>query len=136
MVEKKIIVASGPVIIENGKLLLDRDYKDDFWKFIGGRVKEGESFEERCLKRAKEELNAEVKIIRPLSPLVLWKNPQTGEEMQIILVHWLCNLKNKLELKVGDGIKEFSWIDIKDIKSGKINVAPNVKFLIKKGDIK
>jgi len=130
-----VIIASGPVIVKEGKLLLDKDEKDDFWKFIGGRVREGESFEERCVSRAKEELNADVEIIKPLSPMILWKNPQTGEDMQIILIHWLCKLKNEEDLSRGEGIKEFSWISLDDIKSGELNVAPNVKHLIEKGDI-
>jgi len=135
MVEKTIL-ASGPVIIENGKLLLDKDEKDNFYKFIGGKVKEGETLEERCIKRAKEEINADIEIIRPLSPIVLWENPQTKEPMQIILIHYLSKLKNPRDIKPIFPIKELKWIKIEDIKFGKYVVAPNVKLLIQKGDIK
>jgi len=34
----KSIVASGPVIIQNGKLLVNKDLKDDFYKIPGGTV--------------------------------------------------------------------------------------------------
>jgi len=46
---KKTIIASGPVIIENGKLLVNKDNKDDFYKLPGGTVEEGiEEMEEAC----------------------------------------------------------------------------------------
>ena len=51
------IIASGPVIVEDGKLLLIRDNKDDFYKFPGGRVEDGENFEETCLRETGEEIN-------------------------------------------------------------------------------
>ena len=35
--EKKFIVASGPVIIKDRKLLVSKDSKDDFYKLIGGK---------------------------------------------------------------------------------------------------
>lgn len=131
----KTIIASGPVIIENGKLLLDKDEKDDFYKFIGGRVQEGENFEERAIKRAKEEINAEVDLIKPLHPFLLWKNPQTEEAMTIVLIHYLAKLKNKKDIRPILPIKEIRWLDINEIKKGKHKVAPNIKFLIEKGDI-
>ena len=58
--EGKFIVASGPVIIEQGSLLVSKDNKDDFYKFIGGTVKEGEDLEEACIRQAKEACNAEM----------------------------------------------------------------------------
>ncbi|MFW0837710.1 MAG: NUDIX hydrolase [Candidatus Komeilibacteria bacterium] len=40
---KKIIVASGPVIIENGEVLLNKHGDDKFWKFLGGKVQVSDS---------------------------------------------------------------------------------------------
>ena len=133
----KHIIASGPVVIEDGKLLVNKDDKDDFYKLPGGTVEEGiESLEEACLRETKEENNVDVEIIRPLHPMILWKNPQTGEEMVIVLIHYLCNLKNPEEMKPMPPIQEVKWLDVNEIKEGKYNVAPNIKFLIEKGDIK
>ncbi len=61
-----IIVASGPVIIENGEVLLNKHGDDDFWKFPGGRVElkdiDGEnSLEDACRREAKEENGFEIK---------------------------------------------------------------------------
>jgi ADP-ribose pyrophosphatase YjhB (NUDIX family) len=132
----KYIVASGPVIIEDGKLLVNKDDKDDFYKLPGGTIEEDvESLEEACHRETKEENNAEIEIIKPLNPMILWKNPQTGEKMCILLIHYLATLKNKDEIKPMPPIKEVKWLDIEEIKQDKHNVAPNIKFLIEKGDI-
>ena len=133
----KYIIASGPVIIENGKLLVNKDDKDDFFKLPGGTIEEDvESLEEDCLRETKEEINGDVEIIKPLHPMILWKNPQTNEKMCIVLIHYLAKLKNPKEIKPIEPIKEIQWLGIKDIKSGKYNIAPNINFLIEKGDIK
>jgi len=67
--------------------------------------------------------------------MILWKNPQTSEKMCILLIHYLAKLKNKKEIKPVFPIKEIKWLDIKEIKKGKHKIAPNIKFLIEKGDI-
>jgi len=132
----KFIIAAGPVIIENGKLLVNKDDKDDFYKIPGGRVEEGESLEETCIRETKEEINADIKIIKPLHPMIIYKNPQTKEEMVIVLIHYEAKLLNKKDIRPIAPIKEIKWLDINEIKQGKYNVAPNIKFLIEKGDIK
>jgi ADP-ribose pyrophosphatase YjhB (NUDIX family) len=116
--ENKFIIASGP------------------YKLPGGTIEKGvESLEEACHRETKEENNAEIEVIKPLHPMVLWKNPQTGEKMVIILIHYLAKLKNKEEVRPVPPIKEVKWLSIEEIKQGKHNVAPNIKFLIEKGDI-
>lgn len=137
MIEGKFIVASGPVIIEDGKLLVNKDNKDDFYKLPGGTVEEGiEDLEEACHRETKEENNGEIEIIKPLHPMIIWKNPQTKEKMVILLIHYLAKLKNKKQIKAIAPIQEVKWLDIEEIKNGKHLVAPNIKFLIEKGDIK
>jgi len=130
---KKTIIASGPVIIENGKLLVN---KDNFYKLPGGTVEEGiEEMEEACCWEVKEEINAEIEIIRPLNPMIVYKNQQTNESMTIVLIHYLAKLKNKKDIKLIYSVKEIAWLDIKDIKKGKYNVGKNILFLISKEDI-
>ena len=137
MNEGKLIIVSGPVIIENGKLLVNKDNKDDFYKLPGGTIEQGiEDLEQACHREVYEENNAKIEIIKPLYPMVLWKNPQTNEKMAVILIHYLANLLNKNEIKPCGEIREIKWLDISEIKQGKHNVAPNIKFLIEKGDIK
>ena len=132
----RYIIASGPVIIEDGKLLVDKDDKDDFYKLPGGRVEDGDkSLEYTCIRETKEETNGEVQIIKKLSTMTLDKNPQTGKSMKIELHHFLSKLGNTNEIKPIPPIKEVKWLSIEEIKQGKYNVAPNIKFLIEKGDI-
>lgn len=137
MFEGKFIVASGPVIIEDGKLLVNKDNKDEFYKLPGGTIEpDTEDLEEACYREAKEENGAKLEIIRPLHPMIIWKNPTTGEKMAILLIHYLAKLKNKDKIKPIPPIKEVRWLSIEEIKQGIHNVAPNIKFLIEKGDIK
>lgn len=132
----KFIVASGPVIVENGKLLVNKDDKDDFYKLPGGTVESGDSLIDACHRETLEENGGLIKIMKPLNPMILWKNPQTNEGMCIVLIHYEAKLLNKSELKPIPPIKEVKWLDIEDIKDGKYNVAPNILYLIEKGDIK
>ncbi|HRZ85187.1 MAG TPA: NUDIX domain-containing protein [Candidatus Paceibacterota bacterium] len=134
---EKIIVASGPVIIENGKLLVSLDNKDDFYKIPGGTVNESDnSLEETCMREVKEEINADIDIIKPLHPMLLDKNPKTGKKQTIVLIHYQARLKNKTDLKAIPPVKEYAWLDIDEIKKGSYKVAPNIEYLIKMGDIK
>ncbi len=137
ILEGKYLVASGPVIIMNGKLLVDKDDKDDFYKLPGGSIKEGiESLEDACHRKVKEEINGEIKIIKPMHPHILWENPQTKEKMTIILVSYLAELTNEKDIKPMPPTKEIKWLDLKDIKNWKHKVSPYTQFLIDKGDIK
>ena len=135
MFEGKFIVASGPVIIEDGKLLVNKDDKDDFYKLPGGTVEQGDSLVEACHREVLEENRGKIEIIRPLNPMIIYKNPQTKEAMTIVLIHYLAKLLNKDEIKPIEPIKEVKWLDIGEIKQGKHEVAPNIKFLIEKEDI-
>lgn len=132
----KFIVASGPVIIEDGKLLVNKDDKDDFYKLPGGTVERGNGLEEACLREVKEEINGKIEIIKPLNPMIIYKNPQTSEEMTIVLIHYQAKLLNKEEIKPIEPIKEIKWLNIEDIKNKKYEVAPNIYYLMEKGDIK
>ncbi|MFH1585825.1 MAG: NUDIX domain-containing protein [archaeon] len=130
--EGKFIVASGPVIIEDKKILLVKDDKDPFYKLPGGTVKEGESLEDACKKRAEEEINADIEIIKPLMPNILYENPKTKEKMTIVLINYLAKLKNPKEVKPLPPTQDIKWLAIEDIKNGQGGASPNVQALVKK----
>ena len=137
ILEGKYLVASGPVIVLDGKLLVDKDNKDDFYKLPGGSIKEGvEDLEQACCRKVKEEINGEIEIIKPLHPHILWENPQTKEKMTIILISYLAKLKNLENIKPLEPTQEIKWLELKDIEQWKHLVSPYTKFLIEKGDIK
>jgi hypothetical protein len=56
--------------------------------------------------------------------------------MRIELHHYLADLNNRNEIRPVPPTKEVKWLDIKGIKSGKYNVAPNIRFLVEKGEVK
>jgi len=127
--EKNIIVASGPVIIEDGKVLLNKHGDDGFWKFLGGRVEhfdfkdQNNSLEEACRREVQEEMGFEIEIIRPLKPMMVQKpnDPDTW----VILIHYLA--KRLGEIKLGADIKDAQWFDIDNLPA---DCAPNIKPVI------
>jgi len=131
------IIASGPVIIENGKLLVTMDKKDDFYKIPGGTLEREESLEECAIRELKEETSFSCDLIKKLSTMRLKKRPKTNEIINIELHHYNAKLKNRISNYKSFNYKGhiIKWLDIEDIKNNKYSVAPNIKFLIEKGDI-
>jgi 8-oxo-dGTP diphosphatase len=123
--EKKIV--SGPIIIENGKLLLIKD-EDNFYKIPGGKLEIGESLEEACKREVKEEINGDIIILKELSTMTIYKPDITLE-----LHHFLAKLKNR-DIKPESEVREMKWIEIKRLNQ--YDTAPNIKFLIERGEIR
>ena len=116
----KVIIASGPIIIKNNKVLLNISGKDNFWKFCGGKVIEGETLKETAVRRAKEEMNIDIKILDG-DPFIMYV-PKPGEEqIDVILVHWLADYKG--EIKPGEEVKKWSWLSINNLPD---DLAPNI----------
>ena len=113
-----IIIASGPVIVENKKVLLDISGEDDFWKFCGGKPKDNENLHETARRRSKEELGIDIEIIDN-SPFLMHT---IKEDSDIILVHWLS--KRTGEINPGQDIKKWEWIPFDELKN--LNLAPNI----------
>lgn len=62
----KLNVRVAAVIIHNGKVLLEKSDNNDYYGFIGGRVKFGETAEQAIARELNEELGELSHIIRPL----------------------------------------------------------------------
>lgn len=133
----KIIIASGPVIIENNKVLLNQHGDDVFWKFPGGRVEDFDfddqlnSLEQACRREVEEELGIKIKIIRPLKPMMLKKDDSSSEALakdentQVVLIHYLANRLGKIT--PSKDIREWAWHDIRTLPN---NCAPNIEPVI------
>lgn len=121
-----LIIASGPVIIEDGKVLLNREQKESGvtpWLFPGGKVEDLDlSLEEACKRETKEEMGIEVNIIRPLETLLI-KRPDA--DSHAVLVHYLATRQGTITK--GEGIVEYGWFDINSLPT---NCAPNVYTII------
>lgn len=120
----KIIIASGPVIIEDGRVLLNKHGEDDFWKFCGGRIEEDEaSLEEAAARELKEEMGLGMETIDP-KPYLFYAEKETADgKMSVILAHFLA--KRKGEIKPGAEIREWRWLDREEL--GKEKLAPNIR---------
>lgn len=119
---QKIIIASGPVIIEGDKVLLDISGEDNFWKFCGGKVKENETLEQTAIRRAKEELGIDTKIINNTPFLLHVAKEKGSEKFDVILAHFLADFSG--EIKPGEDIREWKWIPLDELE--KENLAPNI----------
>lgn len=122
----KSIIASGPVIIENNKVLLNKEKKEDggvsLWMFPGGEVEDFDvSLEEACQREAKEELGIDVEIVKPLKPIMLNKDGRV-----IVLIHYLA--KRIGEITPGPQTAEYGWHDINNLPP---DCAPNVYEVLK-----
>jgi len=117
-------IISGPVIIEAGKVLLNREQKTDGttrWLFPGGHVEVGENLEQACTREVKEEMGIDIKIIKKLS------TTETEHlDIHYILHHYLAQRTG--EIIPGSDIVEWAWHDINNLPD---NCAPNVYQIIK-----
>jgi len=116
------IIAAGPVIIEDNKVLVNKHGDTDFWKFPGGKMEQFEDLDlQNVAKReAKEEMGIDIEIIKPMSTLLAKK----GEDI-VVLVHYFA--KRIGEIKPGDDIREWKWLDINDLPD---DIGPNIRPII------
>ncbi len=119
----KIIIASGPVIVDKGKVLLNKHGDDKFWKFCGGRVEDFDfDLQETAKREAKEEMGIDIEITDPEPFLFHTRKERDGQSIDVILVHY--NAKIVGEIKPGADITEWKWIPLKDLE--KEDLGPNI----------
>ena len=121
------IIASGPVIIENGKMLLNKEkkpYGSSLWMFPGGAVEDFSlPLEETCRREAKEEMGIDLADLK-LFKVTIVKRPE-AEDRLAILVHFLA--KRVGEIKPGPEVIDWGWFDIKNLPP---DCAPNIDEII------
>ncbi|MBO4326489.1 MAG: NUDIX domain-containing protein [Clostridia bacterium] len=59
-----INIRVGAIIVKDGRVLMVRNDRDDFYYSVGGRIKFGETAERAILREVKEELGLELEIDR------------------------------------------------------------------------
>ncbi|MDD5032219.1 MAG: NUDIX domain-containing protein [Patescibacteria group bacterium] len=118
----KIIIASGPVIVENNKVLLNKHGDTTFWKFCGGRVENYESnLIDNAKREVKEEMGIEIEILNQEPFITFTRKEKEGEMIDIILVHFLA--KKIGEIKPGEDINVWDWLDINNLPE---DLGPNI----------
>jgi len=125
---QKIIIASGPVIVEEGKVLLNQHGDTNFWKFCGGRVENLESdLIENARREVKEEMGIEIEILDN-NPFITYAIKEAPEgKVDVILVHYLA--KRIGEINPGEEIREWAWFNLNNLPD---NLAPNILPVLKK----
>ena len=124
----QIIIASGPVIVENNKVLLNKHGEDDFWKFCGGRIEDTDiNLKDTAKRKVKEEMGIEIEILDNNPYFFYTEKEKEGKAVSIILVHFLARRIGKII--PGKEIKEWQWIDINNLD--RENLAPNIKPTLK-----
>ena len=100
--------------------------------------KERESLGRTCVRELKEETGLQCTILRQLSTMELSKDPKTGKEADIKLYHYRCRLKVKPKNYDSFEYKRHGvfWLGLDEIKNGAYDVAPNIKFLLERGELK
>lgn len=123
----KIIIASGPVIVENNKVLLNQHGDTTFWKFCGGRVEDYETdLIENARREVGEEMGIDIKVIDP-NPAFHFTTKETAEgKIDVILVHFLSERIG--EIIPGADIREWNWFDLNNLPE---NLAPNIIPVLK-----
>ena len=117
----KIIVAAGPVIVRENKVLLDIQGDDNFWKFCGGKAREDETLIETAKRRAKEELGIDIEILNPV-PYIFYTKKELGDEtVDIEVAHFLSSFSGNI-IK-GKGVTKWMWHDLGNLPT---NLAPSI----------
>lgn len=117
------ILVSGPVIVENGKVLLVKHGETPFWKFAGGRVEEAdESLKATASREVREELGIDAEFAdRP--PFFVYTQKQTdGGTAEVILAHFLAMPRGIVV--PGDDVREWRWLEIASLPD---DLAPNIR---------
>lgn len=115
-------MASGPVIVENNRVLLNKHGDTPFWKFCGGRVeKYDDNLIANAVREAKEEMGIGIKILNE-EPFLTFTRKETNEgKIDIILVHFLAERIG--EITPGVGIREWDWFDLNNLPA---DLGPNI----------
>jgi len=123
-----MIIASGPVIVENNKVLLNKDTKDSFWKFCGGRVEETDSnIKNTAIREVKEEMDLEIEILEETPYFFYTEKEKDGQKISVILVHFLAKRLN--EIKIGAETLDYKWVDLNSLEQEELapNILPTLK---------
>jgi len=119
----KMIIASGPVIVEDNKVLLNKDVKDEFWKFCGGRINDEDTkLLDSAKRKVKEEMGLDIEVLCSEPFFFYTEKEIDGVKTSVVLVHFLA--KRIGEIVPGEDTTDWRYIDIGDLD--KENLAPNI----------
>lgn len=110
---KTIEVSSAIIISDNKIFITQRGYGEfkDKWEFPGGKLEPGESGEQCVVREIKEELDADIKVIRFLNTI-----EYTYPTFHLIMHNYICKLKHShLSLLEHEAAKFIGKTDLDNI---------------------
>lgn len=118
----KIIIASGPVIVEGDWVLLNKHGDTPFWKFCEGKVEDfNTNLVENARREVKEEMRFSIEILDD-KPFVVHVVKQTpAGDIDVILVHYLARRVG--EIRPSADIREWNWFNLSRLPD---DLAPNI----------
>jgi len=119
----KIIIVSGPVIVEKDRVLLNNHGDTNFWKFCGGQIEDmDKNLQDTARREVKEEMGIDINILDD-QPFITYDKKKTDQgDVDVILVHYLAERSGRI--KPGADIREWAWFDVKKLP---FNIATNVE---------
>ncbi|NOX71151.1 MAG: NUDIX domain-containing protein [Candidatus Micrarchaeota archaeon] len=134
----KPTLVTSAVIAHDGKYLLVRDDKFNFWRPPGGRVEWGETLEDTLRREMKEELGTEIQIIRTIGFGEDFAYHQTlDHKTHRVIFYFLCRAKNPI-LGYGDegaGNARMKWVS-RDEFLKETDMEPAFKDMMRRFDIR
>jgi 8-oxo-dGTP pyrophosphatase MutT (NUDIX family) len=124
-----ITIASGPVIIHEGKVLLILD-NDPFYKFPGGSEHDDESHIDTAVREGKEETGLDLEIIGKPFGFAFHKVTEDGTTKYYTLLHYLTQITTDSS-DIKSALKNNPNLGLFDLNSLPDNIAPNVMPVIK-----
>lgn len=121
-----VTIVAGPVIVQDGKVLVVKHGSDDGWKFPGGKLRDDNSPQENARREVLEELNLQVEISgEPF--IVSFVREKNGAQEFIILIHYRATIVSG-ELAAGRDVREVAWLPVDALPEDSM---PNIKAAAK-----
>jgi len=122
----RIIIAAGPVIVEDEKVLVNKHGDTNFWKFCGGKVEDFDlTLIETARREVKEEMGIDIEILDQEPFITYTKKEMMNGDCDVILVHFLARRIG--EINPGADIREWAWLPINQLNSlPDGDTAPNI----------
>lgn len=126
-------LAAGCVVLKNNSILLFHRIDKDWYELPGGKAESDEFLENTAVREFKEELGAEVEIVRKLGKTIF-----KSVEFELDYTWFLARLKNEEDLEIGEieSFDRFEYIPIKDLKKHRLSTnMQNLVLAIEKEEV-
>ena len=117
------------ICIKENKIFLSKMVTDDYWAFIGGKAKFGESSDAAIIREYREEVGAHLQIDRLMAVIENFFELGGKPWHQYIFFYLLKDENNELELFDGErqiadeGRAVYKWFDLSELDS--VNIKPD-----------